>query len=172
MDEDSIFELLEELIDGRNVFLGRTIGQLPHIQRANVATRFMANEAIYLNIITRLLSQERNNSTVVRFTIPSNFSEPVTVRPTTEQIETALQTIPNSTSNCAICQDSISYDGVKIRHCGHDFHRSCISDWFQINVRCPVCRQDIRDPVGQTPSVSTRTSSRLSVQSEDNDTLE
>ncbi len=172
MEEESILEILGEMIDGRNVFLGRTLGQLPHTQRSTALGRFMTNEAFYLNIVNRLLTQDQNNSTVVRFTIPSNFSEPVVVRPTDEQIENALQSIPNSTSNCAICQDSISYDGVKIRHCGHDFHRSCLSNWFEINVRCPVCRQDIRDPVNQTLSASTRTSSQSSVQSGDNDTLE
>ena len=169
--EDEILELLEQLIDGRNTFVERTIGLLQHNQRSNTFLRFMANETTYLQLINQIM-QRNNGSAVITFNIPSNFNEPVAVTPTTEQINTALQTIPNSTSNCAICQDSISYDGVKIRHCGHDFHRSCISNWFQINVRCPVCRRDIRDPVTQTPSASTQTSSQSSAQLEDNDISE
>ena len=160
MEEENILEILEELIDGRNVFVGRTLGQLPHTQRAVSLARFMSNESIYLHIINRLMSTSANNSAVVTFTIPSNFNDPVIVRPTQAQIDAALQTIENSNSNCAICQDSISYDGVKIRHCGHDFHRSCLVNWFEINVRCPVCRHDIRDQITQTPSVLTQTPSQ------------
>ncbi len=158
--EEDIIDLLESLVESRNTFLNRTINLIQHSQRTNVFSRFMANETMYLHITSSLLRVSNNNSAVVTFTIPSNFTEPVIVRPTQEEINTALETITSSNSNCAICQDLISFDGVKVRHCGHEFHRSCILSWFEINVRCPVCRQDIRDPITQTPSASIQTSSQ------------
>lgn len=161
--EEDILDLLNELVTGRNAFLNLTMNRIPHTQRPGAFNRFMANEFVYLqltNNVLRNMNRSTDNSAVVTFTIPSNFSDPVLVRPTQEQINSSLVDIENSTSTCAICQDLISFDGVKIRHCNHEFHRSCISSWFGINVRCPVCRHDIRDQVIQTPSVSEQTSSQ------------
>lgn len=161
--EEDIVELLDDLAGGRNAFLNSTMNRIPHSQRFNAYNRFMANESMYLQLIHNILrnmNRSTDNSAVVTFTIPSNFSDPVIVRPNQEQINSALESIENSNSTCAICQDLISFDGVKIRHCNHEFHRSCISSWFGINVRCPVCRHDIRDPITQTPSASEQTSSQ------------
>jgi hypothetical protein len=79
----------------------------------------------------------------------NSFTEPVTVRPTQEQINaaTTLIEIANSTELCAICQDSIVNELQQVRrinHCQHMFHNNCISQWFNRNVRCPTCRYDIR----------------------------
>lgn len=161
--EEDILELLNELATGKNTFLSTTINRIPYGDRSSAFSRFMANEFVYLqlaNNILRNINRSTDNSAVVTFTIPSNFSDPVLVRPTQQQITSSLEDIENSTSTCAICQDLISFDGVKIRHCNHEFHRSCISSWFGVNVRCPVCRHDIRDQVNQTPSVSEQTSSQ------------
>lgn len=165
--EDDIIDLLDELAGGRNVFLNVTINRIPHTQRFNAFNRFMANETMYLQLVNNVLrnmNRSIDNSAVVTFTIPSNFSDPVVVRPTQTQIDSALESVEHSTSTCAICQDLVSFDGVKIRHCNHEFHRSCISSWFAINVRCPVCRHDIRDPVTQTLSASEQTSSQPEAQ--------
>ena len=34
---------------------------------------------------------------------------------------------------------------TQIIYCGHIFSKNSIRQWFQHNVRCPVCRYDIRD---------------------------
>jgi hypothetical protein len=78
--------------------------------------------------------------------IPPNL-EPVVVRATPQQIALAT-TVSNSEveSSCAICQDNIEA-GSEIRtlnRCTHAFHTGCIDTWFRTNVRCPVCRHDIR----------------------------
>jgi hypothetical protein len=90
-------------------------------------------------------------------------AEPVVVAPTAQQIERATTIrVPSSTeendaSSCAICQDPL-YDELLIRplreiiHCEHAFHQTCIDRWFTRNVRCPVCRFDIRDH--ETPTQS------------------
>ena len=33
----------------------------------------------------------------------------------------------------------------QIKHCGHNFRENALRNWFRTNVRCPVCRYDIRD---------------------------
>lgn len=165
--EEDLIELLDALAAGRNAFLNGAMSRFPHTQRFNAYNRFMANETMYLSIVHNVLrnmNRSTENSAVVTFTIPSNFSDPVIVRPSQTQVDAALEPVENSTATCAICQDSVSFDGVKIRHCNHEFHRSCISSWFAINVRCPVCRHDIRDPVTQTPSASGQTSSQSEAQ--------
>lgn len=81
-------------------------------------------------------------------------AEPVVVAPTTQQIERATTIrVPYSTeesSFCTICQEPLEPETEvlplrEITHCTHVFHQSCIDRWFQRNVRCPVCRFDIRD---------------------------
>lgn len=86
----------------------------------------------------------------VQQTFPAEFLNPVVVRPTQEQIDSATTVTTleiNSVENCAICQDTISAQSEQreITHCHHAFHRGCIDTWFQQNVHCPVCRHDIRE---------------------------
>ena len=77
------------------------------------------------------------------------FEEPVIVRPTAEQIATAttLEVVTSGDEDCAICQDTITAntEARTINACDHQFHAGCIDTWFQQNVRCPVCRHDIRE---------------------------
>lgn len=158
--ESQLLELLEVLAEGRNDFIVRTMQLTPHQQRGAMLSRFMLNEVCYLELLNRIYQnglRTQAASAVVTFTIPSNFTDPVPVIPTQAQIDSSLETIQSTTSNCAICQDSISSGGCKIRQCGHVYHRSCILNWFALNVRCPVCRHDIRedsreDQGDQTPS--------------------
>ena len=139
-------DIMEGLIDGRNTFFSRTVAQTPHQQRGAMLSRFMLNEVCYLEMINRMYqARQRNQSAVVTFTVPANFNDPVPVLPTQAQIDRSLETIESTTSNCAICQDSIASGACRIRQCGHVYHRSCILTWFGMNVRCPVCRHDIRE---------------------------
>lgn len=83
--------------------------------------------------------------------LPSNFLNPIDVRPTPQQIQNATRVfnmvIHTEDDVCAICQDDmdIGNDIREINICHHKFHKSCIDTWFQRNVHCPVCRHDIRD---------------------------
>ena len=106
------------------------------------------NNSILMNEILRIFQTPSRN------TIPTaGYQEPVIVRPTLPQIETAtslriaLEADEASDSACSICQDSYT-EGQAIRsilRCNHKFHKTCIDTWFERNVRCPVCRYDIRD---------------------------
>jgi hypothetical protein len=42
---------------------------------------------------------------------------------------------------CSICFDDISSDPVKLG-CGHVFHNDCIKEWFERDIRCPLCRKE------------------------------
>jgi hypothetical protein len=76
----------------------------------------------------------------------------VIVRPTTEQINNATSTMQYDASlnlinhQCPIRLDNFE-NGENIRRilrCGHTFCEESFQQWFQSNVRCPVCRHDIR----------------------------
>ena len=79
--------------------------------------------------------------------------ENVPVFPSPEQIETAttsmrFQDISDPiNATCPITMETFSPEQiiVKINHCGHIFNQTHIHGWFRSNVRCPVCRYDIRD---------------------------
>ena len=144
MDEQ-LFELLEQLIEGRNRFFCRSLQQTPHAQRFAMGSRFMLNEICYLELLGRIYqNSSRTQSTVLTVTIPTNFEDDVPITPSQEQITASVENIEPSTSNCAICQEVVSSGACKIRQCGHIYHRSCLLNWFAINPRCPVCRHDIR----------------------------
>lgn len=53
----------------------------------------------------------------------------------------------NNDNNCTICLQSIQDNEIcrKINKCRHFFHSDCIEKWFEKNIKCPMCRQDLRD---------------------------
>lgn len=79
--------------------------------------------------------------------------EDVIVSPTRREIENAIEVFNYTESesqphrNCPITmEDFVINDRVsRIRHCGHTFREEAINNWFRLNVRCPVCRYDIRE---------------------------
>lgn len=80
--------------------------------------------------------------------------EPVVVRPTAAQIDagTAIEIVDAEEEVCAICQDTMEpgSQARSLNACDHRFHVACIDTWFQRNVRCPVCRHDVREPDGSS----------------------
>lgn len=161
--EDRFLDVLENLIDGRNSVLLRMGRNVNARARPGLMSRVLMNEVLYIEILNRILQSHVRSqlaTTVLTITLPqtttgANFTDPVLVIPTQEQIDNAIEDIESSTTDCAICQDVISSDGCRIRSCQHVYHKNCLLDWFALNVRCPVCRHDIReDQVTQTPPAS------------------
>lgn len=83
----------------------------------------------------------------------SNFFQNVPVAPTEEQINRASSTLvynsdePLQHNSCPITIENFE-DGESVmilNHCGHAFREDAIRNWFSNNVRCPVCRHDIRN---------------------------
>lgn len=87
-----------------------------------------------------------------------NTLQDVVVRPTQEQILTATEVISfderlsYNNTNCPITLEPfINGQRIcRIKHCSHLFKRSALNDWFRRNVRCPICRYDIRDYINET----------------------
>ena len=77
----------------------------------------------------------------------------VVVRPTRQEIAHATRDVSFSdideppNSQCPITQENFAPNDTvtQIRHCGHIFTPDEISTWWERNVRCPVCRYDIRE---------------------------
>jgi hypothetical protein len=100
-------------------------------------------------------------STIFETIDPSNLQD-VVVHPSQEQINQATRFInysnrtENISSNCPITLENFEEGEqiCQIIHCGHCFSETAIKNWFRFNVRCPVCRYDIRNDFFQqnTPS--------------------
>jgi hypothetical protein len=83
------------------------------------------------------------------------FTEPVPIRPSETVLNNATRRVqyanivrPLNTS-CPITLERFedSNEITQILGCGHIFNSTGINSWFRNNVRCPVCRYDIRNYV-------------------------
>eukprot|EP00418_Pyrodinium_bahamense_P013030 CAMPEP_0179122978 /NCGR_PEP_ID=MMETSP0796-20121207/58061_1 /TAXON_ID=73915 /ORGANISM="Pyrodinium bahamense, Strain pbaha01" /LENGTH=374 /DNA_ID=CAMNT_0020821611 /DNA_START=6 /DNA_END=1130 /DNA_ORIENTATION=+ len=54
-------------------------------------------------------------------------------------------------ASCSVCLEE--YDAasevVRVKACGHIFHRQCLQGWLNVNRNCPICRRDLVDPTLQ-----------------------
>ena len=58
----------------------------------------------------------------------------------------AYENIETEYESCTICRERFQSNSiVRKLQCGHIFHIGCIDTWFENNIRCPVCRSDLRD---------------------------
>jgi len=97
-------------------------------------------DSIYTNIINETV----NNMLPGLFPeIPANVTE--------EQITNSTETFnyhagEHTHTTCPISLDDFQEGEriCRINHCGHMFREAAIKNWFRHNVRCPVCRYDIR----------------------------
>ena len=50
---------------------------------------------------------------------------------------------------CSICLENIENNQIirEITKCKHIFHVECADKWFENNIKCPNCRQDIRSDI-------------------------
>jgi hypothetical protein len=118
------------------------------IDRSTYVTDFISD---VINNNTSNIQQHENNPHITDF-LTTFLSTSVPVRPTQDQINIASRLVrfgdiqaPNS-ATCAISLETFdSEDNVRqLNHCGHIFFPGQFNQWFQNNVRCPVCRHDIR----------------------------
>jgi hypothetical protein len=176
-DVSSVFHYMRSQMNSRfNLYsYGQSIYRQSHPQRTPVAptptplrttetdAESLATTAFLLSMLggglrtTPILGSRILNSGALNAgarTFFPGFSEPVIVRPTEEQIEQGTELITGLTTNqsCAICQDLIlpTESCRRLRLCRHTYHRGCIDEWFERNVRCPICRHDIRDQIRDT----------------------
>lgn len=157
MDFDDLPDVLttmQELFQTERAFFATYRFMNPDT-RDTIMTSFMRNSHNSLALLRHYMllagTQVEPSTVVATMDIPirldasGNFWDPINVRPTTEQIQAAVQQdVPVANETCAICQETVSV-AARIRQCGHCFHSNCIREWFTLNARCPVCRHDIRE---------------------------
>lgn len=106
---------------------------------------------------TYLTSLYRERDTDYRNYLSSFFTN-VDIFPTQQQIEYSTRNvrygnIENPTNEtCPITLERFQPDDIvtQIHYCGHLFNPEELSVWFQTNVRCPMCRYDIRNYVSSS----------------------
>jgi hypothetical protein len=124
-----------------------------HQYRTSPISRWWRNQPNYPSRINRF------NYDALRGLFNVNNLEPVVVRPTREQILNStsvisVRDIPLSNrfyNVCPISYETFTDDTVvtRINNCGHYFDTNSINEWFNRNVRCPVCRYDIRNDISR-----------------------
>jgi hypothetical protein len=106
----------------------------------------------YVNTSTSNINNTTRNNDVSSFL--NNFlSSRIVVRPTEEHIQNASRVIKYSDINnpisevCPISLDTFNENDMvrQILQCGHLFKQQQFNEWFESNVKCPVCRYDIRN---------------------------
>lgn len=140
-----------------------------------------------INPTTYISNDSNNRNTSTADNLDSLLSvflaSSVLVRPTSTQITNATRSvrfsdINNPVSNsCPISLETFSTtDQVRqIIHCGHIFSQISFDEWFRNNVRCPVCRYDIRDyraTPTTTPTPTTTTTTARHIYAEDDESDE
>lgn len=155
------------------------------IRRPNNVTTHLFNttiDATNINDINALFNTNLNdlfgNIFSDAFNITPNNLEPVSVAPTQDEINRATETIRfgdivnPSQNTCPIGLTTFSENDeiMRIRQCGHFFEPSNLLSWLENNVRCPLCRYDIREYSGPDTSDNSDTLTETNpINSETND---
>lgn len=133
---------------GRNININNN-----RIPQVNIETNNVSNTNN--NSITNNTNNQNNseNNNILINDDFTNFMNPVTIRPSLEQINLSTVTssydlIENPVNTCCpISTVEFRSDDIvtKILYCGHIFLKIELENWFRSNVRCPLCRYDIRN---------------------------
>jgi hypothetical protein len=149
----TVIPLLRDIVHSETQFFSRVV-DLPEAVRNRAISNRSRQTLVMLDLVRTLVEPPPTRATLPRgqFTIDltqdllRTFHEPVAVLPTAVQISAAveLNVTPPAGELCAICQDTMAMS-TRLVHCRHYFHHACITQWFGTSVRCPVCRNDIRE---------------------------
>lgn len=146
--EIDVLDVVHELLETDRTFYG-VVRFLDGATRNHLVAAHMRNNTQLISLLRQYMLQPTTTNMVLniplRMDSSGNFFDNVPVIPTREEIQAATEqhvNIPDTT--CSICQETVEC-ATRIRACGHCFHSECISQWFSMNTRCPMCRHDIRD---------------------------
>ena len=149
----TILPLLRDIVHSETKFFNRVVDLPEGVRNRAIANR-SRQTLVMLDLIRTIVEPPTTRTTLPRgqFTIDltqdllRTFHEPVAVIPSAAQISAAVElaVTPPAGELCAICQDTMA-TSTRLTQCRHYFHHSCITQWFGTSVRCPVCRNDIRD---------------------------
>lgn len=142
--------------DPNNSFRINTIYSTPPINNPSTNTNSSTNNLITSLFQTLLPSSEIGNEQV-NSDIHDVLFRPVTVRPTEQQITNATEDVSFNElvennvlqygDTCPIDLEPLTENDqlIRIQRCGHIFRKNNLIQWFTTNVRCPLCRIDIRE---------------------------
>ncbi len=52
----------------------------------------------------------------------------------------------NVDATCSVCIEKFSgIEGTTELPCGHQYHKTCVLTWFEINDTCPTCRDSLNN---------------------------
>jgi len=150
-NEVGILDVLDQILQTERIFY-QSARILQAGRRETIIDTHQRNTAVILGLVRSYMAVEsplysvRYNVTIPN-TLPPGWNDPIVVHATPEQILAATETSTpeDDSGNCAICQETLTNPATRIRHCGHSFHTTCISEWFTRSVHCPNCRHDIRE---------------------------
>jgi hypothetical protein len=153
MTDDDAFgtdplDIIHELLETERSFYD-IVHMLDPVTRNIVVESRMRNSASILGLLRIRMNVPPPTRMILNFPLnldsSGNFLDGVPVVPTSAQIANAVeQNVHVTETQCSICQESVQ-SASRIRYCGHCFHHECISQWFLVNPRCPMCRHDVRD---------------------------
>ena len=139
--------LILQLMQGSRTFRPTNNREQSAYRRQNAVPQRSTDAEPFMSYMFYPLSSQNNTRA------PANRFSNVIVRPTTLQIASATRMVSYSVNEefgqtrCPITLEEF-HEGdslCQIIHCGHIFKEDAIRNWFASNVRCPVCRYDIRD---------------------------
>jgi len=122
------------------------IRSVPFENRGNILLQSERNLGVLLSYLARNYQNPRTTSMIFNIPLSDDFLNSVPVAPTETQIRASTTQNITMTEEvqCSICQEMAS-EVTKINHCNHCFHDRCLTQWFTLSPRCPVCRHDIRE---------------------------
>lgn len=114
--------------------------------------RRQQNNGLFTNRLHQSIQTLRNNL--------QNRFENIIVRPTQYQIENAVSNFNYDVSGSEVVSCPITMEPFtqgqcvsRIQYCGHIFSQNALLDWFSRNVKCPICRYDIRETPISTENI-------------------
>lgn len=69
--------------------------------------------------------------------------------------EVSKENVPEDkqSDTCSICLNELFSDEENLKviqvRCGHMFHPSCVQPWLQMENTCPMCREDLLEPIDE-----------------------
>ena len=122
-----------------------------HIDEPVAPSTSRSEREIAQNLINEILSPRLNLSanSIIGMLFPgvTETTRENVVRPSQATINEKTTVLTATVrGDCSICQDAYEVGASirKILYCEHTFHTACIDTWFTRDVRCPMCRHDIR----------------------------
>ena len=141
--QQQYLDILEDVFRSRTLFFREPRSEIERTSFFYTETAGMQLlwHMIYPEVVRPILQPTIQQ---INITFPDNVWDPVEVRASPEQIEESILPAEVSENRCAICQEELTSESVKLRNCNHCYHNSCIRTWFETSVYCPTCRNDIR----------------------------